>query len=190
MDSLTQIALGASIGVAVMGRRTAAWKAALWGGVAGLLPDLDVLLDHGDPVLNMVLHRAETHALFWQALASGPLAWLVARITGEPGLWRRWWLAIALALLTHPIDLTEHIGVVNESTKEVHRLHHGLAGRHAHHGRVVRRLQAHQHLGLVHHRKRHQGPRQHVRAHLGPTTTAAHGFGGQGLQRLLAAQGQ
>ncbi len=103
MDSLTQIALGASIGVAVMGRRTAAWKAALWGGVAGLLPDLDVLLDHGDPVLNMVLHRAETHALFWLAWASGPLAWLVARITGEPGLWRRWWVAIALALLTHPI---------------------------------------------------------------------------------------
>jgi inner membrane protein len=103
MDSLTQIALGASIGVAVMGRRTAAWKAALWGGVAGLLPDLDVLLNHGDPVLNMVLHRAETHALFWLAWASGPLAWLVARITHEPGLWRRWWLAIALALLTHPI---------------------------------------------------------------------------------------
>ena len=67
MDSLTQIALGASIGVAVMGRRTAAWKAALWGGVAGLLPDLDVLIDHGDPILNMVLHRAETHALFWLA---------------------------------------------------------------------------------------------------------------------------
>lgn len=103
MDSLTQIALGASIGVAVMGRRTAAWKAALWGGVAGLLPDLDVLLDHGDPVLNMVLHRAETHALFWLAWASGPLAWLVARIGGEPGLWRRWWLAIALALMTHPV---------------------------------------------------------------------------------------
>ena len=67
MDSLTQIALGASIGVAVIGGRTAAWKAALWGGVAGLLPDLDVLLDHGDPILNMVLHRAETHALFWLA---------------------------------------------------------------------------------------------------------------------------
>lgn len=103
MDSLTQIALGASIGVAVMGRRTAAWKAALWGGVAGLLPDLDVLLDHGDPVLNMVLHRAETHALFWLALASGPLAWAVTRITQEPTLLRRWWLAIALVLMTHPI---------------------------------------------------------------------------------------
>ncbi len=30
MDSLTQIALGASLGVAVMGRRTAVWKSALW----------------------------------------------------------------------------------------------------------------------------------------------------------------
>lgn len=25
-----------------MGRRTAVWKAALWGGMAGSLPDLDV----------------------------------------------------------------------------------------------------------------------------------------------------
>lgn len=103
MDSLTQIALGASIGVLVMGRRTAAWKAALWGGVAGVLPDLDVFIDHGDPVLNMVLHRAETHALFWLALASGPLAWLLTRITREPALLRRWWLALALVLMTHPI---------------------------------------------------------------------------------------
>jgi hypothetical protein len=40
MDSVTQVLLGASIGVAVMGRRSALWKSALWGGVAGLLPDL------------------------------------------------------------------------------------------------------------------------------------------------------
>ena len=59
MDSVTQVLLGASIGVAVMGRLTALWKSALWGGVAGLLPDLDVLLDHGDPILNMIRHRAE-----------------------------------------------------------------------------------------------------------------------------------
>ena len=64
MDSLSQFALGAAVSVAVMGRRTAVWKAALWGGVLGTLPDLDALIDHGDPVLNMVLHRAETHALF------------------------------------------------------------------------------------------------------------------------------
>ena len=29
MDSLTQVALGSAVGVAVMGRRTAVWKAAL-----------------------------------------------------------------------------------------------------------------------------------------------------------------
>jgi len=74
MDSLSQWALGAAVSVAVMGRRTAVWKAALWGGVLGTLPDLDALIDHGDPVLNMVLHRAETHALFWQSLAAVPLA--------------------------------------------------------------------------------------------------------------------
>jgi inner membrane protein len=70
MDSLSQLVLGAAVGVAVMGRRTAVWKAALWGGVCGTLPDLDVLIEYGDPISNMVLHRAETHALFWLSLAA------------------------------------------------------------------------------------------------------------------------
>jgi len=103
MDSLSQLALGAAVGVAVMGRRTAVWKAALWGGVAGTLPDLDVLIDHGDPIRNMVLHRAETHALFWLTLFSLPFAAAVARLHGEWALWRRWWLALWLALVTHPL---------------------------------------------------------------------------------------
>ena len=103
MDSISQIALGAAVGVATMGRRTAVWKAALWGAVAGTLPDLDVLVDHGSPVLNMVLHRAESHAPFWLTLFSLPFAFLVARLHGEGALWRRWWLAIWLALVTHPL---------------------------------------------------------------------------------------
>lgn len=103
MDSLSQLALGAAVGVAVMGRRSAVWKAALWGGVAGTLPDLDVLIDHGDPIRNMVLHRAETHALFWLTLFSLPLAAAVARLHGEWAQWRRWWLALWLALVTHPL---------------------------------------------------------------------------------------
>ena len=103
MDSLSQIALGAAVGVAVMGRRTAVWKAAAWGAVAGTLPDLDVIIDHGDPIRNMVLHRAETHALFWLTLFSLPFAALVARLNGEWSLWRRWWLAMWLALVTHPL---------------------------------------------------------------------------------------
>ena len=66
-----------------MGRRSAVWKAALWGGVAGTLPDLDVLIDHGDAIRNMVLHRAETHAPFWLSLFSLPFALAVARMWGE-----------------------------------------------------------------------------------------------------------
>ena len=103
MDSLSQIALGAAVSVAVMRRRTAVWKAAAWGAVAGTLPDLDVLVDHGDPILNMVLHRAESHALFWLALLSLPLAAAIAALHREWPHWRAWWLAIALALLTHPL---------------------------------------------------------------------------------------
>ena len=103
MDSVSQIALGAAVGVATMGRRTAVWKSALWGAVAGTLPDLDVLIDHGDPIRNMVLHRAETHALFWLSLFSLPMAAAVARLHDEWAQWRRWWLALWLVLLTHPL---------------------------------------------------------------------------------------
>jgi inner membrane protein len=103
MDSVSQLALGASITVSVMGRRTAVWKAALWGGVAGTLPDLDALIYFGDAVLNMVLHRGHSHGLFWLTLAAPLLAWVVTRLHGEGALFKRWWLALWLALFTHPL---------------------------------------------------------------------------------------
>ena len=103
MDSLTQIALGAAVGVAVMRRRTAVWKSALCGAVAGTLPDLDVLIDHGDPVLNMVLHRAESHAIFWLSLFSLPFTVAVVALQRQWQHWRAWWLAMWLALVTHPL---------------------------------------------------------------------------------------
>ncbi|WP_372826950.1 metal-dependent hydrolase [Polaromonas sp.] len=103
MDSLTQIALGSAVGVAVMGRRTALWKSALWGAVGGTLPDLDAFIDQGNAVLNMTLHRAESHALFYLTLAAPPLAWIVSRLHREAALFKRWWLAIWLVLVTHPL---------------------------------------------------------------------------------------
>jgi inner membrane protein len=113
MDSLSQLALGAAVGVAVMGRHTAVWKAALWGGIAGTLPDLDALIDHGDAVRNMVLHRSHSHGLFWLTLGAPLLAGLAAvttrgrghhRLAGGPtATFGRWWLAMWLALVTHPL---------------------------------------------------------------------------------------
>jgi inner membrane protein len=103
MDSLSQLALGAAIGIAVMGRRTAVWKAALWGGVAGTLPDLDALVDFGDAVRNMTYHRALSHGLIPLTLFAPIMAWLVSRLHGEAVLFKRWWLALWLALFTHPL---------------------------------------------------------------------------------------
>lgn len=103
MDSLSQIALGSAVGVAVMGRRTALWKAALAGAVFGTLPDLDVVIDHGDPIRNMTFHRAESHALFYLTLLSPLFAWLTAKLLGELQQLKRWWLAIWLILITHAL---------------------------------------------------------------------------------------
>jgi len=103
MDSLTQIALGAAVGTAVMGRRVGA-RAALWGALCGTVPDLDVLLSHGDPVRDFTFHRAESHALFWLTLVSPPLALLIHRLSGGVAGHYRGWLALVwLVLVTHAL---------------------------------------------------------------------------------------
>ena len=84
MDSLTQIALGAAVGTAVLGRKVGP-RAALWGAVCGTLPDLDVLLPYGDPVRDFTFHRAESHSLFWLTAVSPALALLIHRLHRRAG---------------------------------------------------------------------------------------------------------
>ena len=103
MDSVSQAALGAAVGVAIMGRQRPFWQAALAGAAIGTMPDLDVFIDKGDAINNMVLHRAETHAFFWQLLFSFPIAYLFALITRSTQLYRRWWLATFIGFFTHSI---------------------------------------------------------------------------------------
>ncbi|HXF44764.1 MAG TPA: metal-dependent hydrolase [Burkholderiaceae bacterium] len=103
MDPVSQIALGAAVGVAAMGRRTAVWKSVLVGGLCGMAPDLDIFIDHGDPIADMTRHRTETHALFYLTLVAPAIAAGVARLHGEMQHFRRWWLAVWLALVTHPL---------------------------------------------------------------------------------------
>lgn len=101
MDSVSQFALGAAVTAAVLGRRCPAGRAVLLGGLVATLPDLDVLIDHGDPVANMTKHRAASHALLYLAAATPLLAWLIARLPSQRPHFGRWCLAVLLTLWTH-----------------------------------------------------------------------------------------
>jgi len=101
MDSVTQITLGAAVSVAVMGKRVPIWQSALWGAGAGTTPDLDVVLDFGDAILNMTRHRAETHAIFFLTLATPVFAGAAALLGKRPDLLKRWLVTFWLVFMTH-----------------------------------------------------------------------------------------
>ncbi|GAB2906506.1 metal-dependent hydrolase [Rheinheimera gaetbuli] len=102
MDSLTQLTLGAAVAVATLGRQTPQkFKIAAAGAILGTLPDLDVLLDYGDVVSNMVLHRAQSHAFFYQTLLAPLLAFLAAIMCRQRQHYLRWLLATWLILISH-----------------------------------------------------------------------------------------
>lgn len=74
------------------------------GAVLGTLPDLDVLIDYGDAVRNMTYHRGFSHSLLVLA-PLGLLMWAALRRVWAPvreAPWR-WFVAILLALITHPL---------------------------------------------------------------------------------------
>jgi inner membrane protein len=103
MDSLTQIALGSCVAAACVPgphRR----KAALIGAALGTVPDLDVFVDYGDPVANFTMHRGFSHSLLILA-ALGLVLWAALKKWWPPvrEAPRRWFAAILLALLTHPL---------------------------------------------------------------------------------------
>ncbi len=103
MDSVTQAALGASVAgiCAPSGHRR---KAMAIGAALGTLPDLDVLIDYGDPVSNFTYHRGFSHSLF-VLFPFSVLLWLVLRQWWAPVRDQQWrWLAaIMLTLVTHPL---------------------------------------------------------------------------------------
>ncbi|WP_323753119.1 metal-dependent hydrolase [Marinobacter sp.] len=101
MDSITQIALGASIAGAVAGK-TLGRTALLTGAALGTLPDLDILIDYGTAVANFTQHRGFSHSLLVLAPLSLLIAWGLSR--WQPQLpFRRWLTLVGLVLLTHPL---------------------------------------------------------------------------------------
>ena len=103
MDSVTQFALGAALGELVLGRKIG-WRAALWGGVCGTLPDLDVFVPLGDAVSDFTYHRSVSHSVFVLALAAPLIAELLTRMNSRRAEYRgRWYAMVFAVLLTHPV---------------------------------------------------------------------------------------
>lgn len=101
MDSLTQLALGAAVGEAAMGRKIGN-RAVLWGAIAGTLPDLDVLVPLGDAVKDFTYHRSASHSLFVLALLTPVLVWTITRIHPDTRVhFKRWMLTIYAVFATH-----------------------------------------------------------------------------------------
>mgnify|MGYP003147171615 CR=1 FL=1 len=107
MDSLTQLALGASLGEATLGRKVGR-KAMAWGALAGTLPDLDVL---AGPLLTAAealrFHRGASHSLLFAPLVAPLLgllvAWLYRKRGGVHADWKGWAWLFLWTLWTHPI---------------------------------------------------------------------------------------
>ncbi|PAP76297.1 metal-dependent hydrolase [Rubrivirga marina] len=118
MDSLTQAVLGAAVGEAVAGEQLGR-RAALWGAVAGTIPDLDVL---AYPFLTeagaLRVHRGVTHGLPFAFVAAPVLGWAVwrwyrwraarspsasASRRAEPDARWAWTAVFFWGLLTHPV---------------------------------------------------------------------------------------
>lgn len=113
MDTLTQMALGATVGQAAFHHRFGR-QAALLGALGGLLPDLDVIpIAVMGPLAEWRYHRGLSHAL-WVGLVLGPLlGWALARVEGrrrggfargpDPGRRQAFTALFVLALVTHPL---------------------------------------------------------------------------------------
>lgn len=110
MDSITQSALGATIGHAFFRERLGP-KAGVYGALLGLLPDLDLVVALQGEFASMRHHRGISHSLlvipFYAALL-GVVLWASHRSKGKLGSW----IALALAAIwTHPLlDLCNQYG--------------------------------------------------------------------------------
>jgi inner membrane protein len=108
MDSLSQIALGASVAHLTLGSRLGRGALVL-GAALGTLPDLDVLIPYDGAIANFTYHRSFSHSLFVLTFVSFPIAWMCQR--GYQRFWRskaacaysQWWLGCWLVLVTHPL---------------------------------------------------------------------------------------
>ncbi len=104
MDSLTQIVLGAAVGEVVLGKKVGN-KALLYGGIAGTIPDLDVIANFfTDTITSIELHRGFSHSIVFSVLMAPILGWMVNNIERGYQLgWKPWAKLFFWGLFTHPL---------------------------------------------------------------------------------------
>ena len=101
MDTVTQIALGAAVGEATLGRKIGR-RALAWGGLCGLFPDLDVLLPLDDAVKSFTYHRGPSHSLFVLAALTPIFVSIIRKLHPQTSKFRSGWYALVfLAFSTH-----------------------------------------------------------------------------------------
>jgi inner membrane protein len=106
MDTVTQIALGSAVGQAVLGRKVGN-KALVWGGIAGLIPDLDVIpTQFMNDVNRVAYHRSVSHSIPFALALSPMLAALARKVHPKYRQVANWWgwsLLFFLSLFTHAL---------------------------------------------------------------------------------------
>lgn len=113
MDQLTQVALGAAAAQAV-GTHTLGRKAWVVGGVAALLPDLDMAFAPlADPLFPIELHRTFTHGLVMVPVLAGLTVLLLWPFRPFRTRLGAVFLAAFVAALTHaPLDVLTSYGTM------------------------------------------------------------------------------
>ena len=119
MDPISQAALGAAVGHAFFYKQLG-YRAAGWGALAGLFPDVDTFYGAMEgPYGSLLSHRGITHALWFGPVFGSLVGWwfwrrdrLRHRIDGPdpPPLWA--WIGLFVcALVSHPLlDTFTHYG--------------------------------------------------------------------------------
>jgi len=105
LDSITQFVLGAAVGEAVAGRK-AGNKALFWGGIAGTIPDLDIVFSPLFTELeNLSVHRGFSHSLVFGFIAAPLCGWLANRWYRKRSVMglKDWVILFFWGIFTHPL---------------------------------------------------------------------------------------
>ncbi|NNF23040.1 MAG: metal-dependent hydrolase [Saprospiraceae bacterium] len=96
MDSLTQIVLGAAVGEVVLGKKVGN-RAMLWGGIAGTIPDLDIILGpFVTEIQALAMHRGFSHSITFSIIGAFLFGWLVYQMYKSPYYK---WIAVSIRAL-------------------------------------------------------------------------------------------